>query len=69
MNMKKPKPVSATWIWVIAALLRLCECAFWFRQATKETNWIRSGKRGSARKCGDEKHGERSVVRERHRHG
>src|SRR5882724_3643882 len=45
------------------------ECAFCIREATKETGWIQPGKRGSARKCGDEKHGEWCLVGEGHRHG
>jgi hypothetical protein len=40
-----------------------------FRKATKETIRIHPGKRGSACKCGNEKHGDRSVVGERYRHG
>jgi hypothetical protein len=64
-NMKKTIPVSATWIWAIAAFFVFSNAPHGFAKPQKETSWIRPGKRGSARKCGDEKHGDRCVVRER----
>ena len=68
-NMKKIIPGSATWISAIAAFFVFSNAPHGFAKPQKKPAGSAQENSGSARKCGNEKHGDRGVVGERHRHG